>query len=173
MKDKIHLLLAALVVSTSASAATISFTQSSPPIEIKTPIKVIAQGIKGLEKFVKAEGEYTIENDDLNRPVGTKVLVLNMKGDTQQIAIGSIRWSPEANLDPSSSYTFLLSAGGQTKSVTPKKDYCMTVSLDGRALGKSCSSHRHFWDPTTVKNVKLTKDSTIAVELFYPVNQPS
>ncbi|WP_330927135.1 hypothetical protein [Candidatus Sororendozoicomonas aggregata] len=178
MKDTIHLLLAAMAISTSASAATISFTQTPPPPKITTPVKVMAPGIKGLEKFVKAQGKFTIENEEyLKRPVGTEIVVTNMKGKTQQIEVGTIHWAPETSPGGSAAepylYTFILSAGGYTKQAKPKQDYCLTVSVDGHLIGTNATSHKAFWSPTVLKNVPFTKDSNIDVNISYPVRQPS
>ncbi|WP_330927128.1 hypothetical protein [Candidatus Sororendozoicomonas aggregata] len=167
MNNKIHLLLMAMAVSTSASAASISFTQPAPPAKIKTPITVTARGITGLERPVKAAGKFQIQNDGQKKVIGTKVVINNMKGGYPQIETGSIDWSQEG-VGASNKYTFILSAGGYPKSADKKQDYCVTVTVDGKKVGKKCTSHKAFWDPTTVKHIPITSTSNIAVSFSYP-----
>ncbi len=163
MKLNMNLLLAVMAVSTSASATTISFTQSKPPSGISTPITVKALGITGLEHDVKADGKFQIKNNSEGKAISTKVFINNIKDGYPQIAIGSIDWTREE----SGAYKFLISAGGNPSPGDPKKDYCVTVSVNGSKIGKNCTNHKEYWKPAVASNIQIAQRTNISVSFLY------
>ncbi|WP_330924988.1 hypothetical protein [Candidatus Sororendozoicomonas aggregata] len=163
MNSQINLLFATIAVTASATAATISFSQPSPPSGITTPITVKATGITRLERDVKAEGTFEIQKDGQGRVVNTNVLVNNFNNNLPQIPSGSVGWSSESG----NTYTFTLSAGGNPGKWDPKQNYCETVYVDKKKIGKNCTSSTSYWNPTLVKGIELSQGAKIAVNFSY------
>ena len=143
--------------------AQISFEQKNIPSSISSPTTVKGAGIDGLGTPTPADGTFTIENDAQGRPYNTNVAVENVKNNIPQLAQGSIGWSSEGG----SNYTITLSAGGNPGKWDPKQDYCITMYADGNNIGKNCTDHDSYWNPTLVHHVHIGQNTHLKAVINY------
>ncbi|WP_211825060.1 hypothetical protein [Kistimonas asteriae] len=150
-------LVFALVVSGSmAHAGTVEIHQEIFPL-----FEVSARGIEGLEDPAIATGSYHLASYS-GFPVNTIMTLTPVFDGLHNYPAGLVSWKHGREKDQ---YMFIISAGGYLGGDNKMDEYCVHLNLNFKEVGKNCTSHTGYWNPTILENQSFPKNSRLSITI--------
>ena len=154
--SSVPLVLSFVLSGSMAHAGTVEVKQEVFPL-----FEVSAPGIDGLEEPAIATGSYNFQTY-AGFPVNTLISFTPVADGLHHYPAGLVSWKHGQEKDQ---YMFVISAGGYLGSDNKMDEYCIHVNVNFKDIGKNCTSHAGFWNPTIIEKTSFPKNSRLTITI--------